>query len=55
MDEDVFHGFRESINAFHESIRDHEHIPMIKEEDGKEGNLSRSPSSIMLFDEQAAI
>eukprot|EP00537_Pseudo-nitzschia_pungens_P007021 CAMPEP_0172356012 /NCGR_PEP_ID=MMETSP1060-20121228/350_1 /TAXON_ID=37318 /ORGANISM="Pseudo-nitzschia pungens, Strain cf. cingulata" /LENGTH=1099 /DNA_ID=CAMNT_0013075891 /DNA_START=70 /DNA_END=3369 /DNA_ORIENTATION=- len=58
MDEDVFHGFRESINAFHESVvgvRDHEHIPMIKEEDGKEGNLSRSPSSIMLFDEQAAI
>jgi len=56
MDEDVYHGFRESINAFHESIVAEQHIPMIKEEiDGKgEGNLSRSPSSIMLFDEQAA-
>lgn len=56
-DHDVFHGFRESINAFHESmvaIHD-QHIPAIKEEgDGKEGgNLSRSPSSIMLFQEQA--
>jgi predicted nucleic acid-binding Zn-ribbon protein len=58
MDEDL-HGFRESITQFRESVvgtHDPQHIPMIKEEgDGKEGNLSRSPSSIMLFDEQAAV
>jgi hypothetical protein len=57
MDED-FHGFRDSINAFRDSVvgaHDSQHIPIIKEEDGKEGNLSRSPSSIMLFDEQAAV
>jgi len=59
MDEDLS-GFRDSMNAFRDSIRDHagphEHPPIIKEEDdGKEGNLSRSPSSIMLFDEQAAV
>merc|ERR1712157_448658 len=48
MDEDVFHGFRDSLVVPQDS-----NIPMIKEEDGKEGgNLSRSPSSIMLFDEQ---
>jgi len=56
MDEDVFHGFRESINAFRDSVTSvhDQHIPIIKEEgDGKEGNLSRSPSSIMMaFDEQ---
>jgi len=55
MDEDVFHGFRESINAFRDSVTSvhDQHIPIIKEEgDGKEGNLSRSPSSIMMaFDE----
>jgi hypothetical protein len=57
MDEDL-HGFRESYTAFHDKVvgtHDPQHIPVIKEEDGKEGNLSRSPSSIMLFDEQAAI
>jgi len=58
MDEDL-HGFRESITAFRESVvgtHDPQHIPIIKEEgDGKEGNLSRSPSSIMLFDDQAAV
>ena len=58
MDEDL-HGFRESITAFHDGLvgtHDPQHIPVIKEEDdGKEGNLSRSPSSIMLFDEQAAV
>jgi len=56
MDEDVFHGFRESINAFRDSVTaiHDQHIPIIKEEgDGKEGNLSRSPSSIMLFEEPA--
>jgi len=57
MDEDLS-GFRDSINAFRDSVvgtHDPQHIPIIKEEDdGKEGNLSRSPSSIMLFDEQAA-
>jgi len=52
MDED-FNGFR---NSFRDSVvgaqDSHHHIPIIKEEDdGKEGNLSRSPSSIMLFDE----
>jgi hypothetical protein len=55
MDED-FNGFRDSMNAFRDSIvsQDPHHIPIIKEEDdGKEGNLSRSPSSIMLFDEAA--
>jgi len=59
MDEDVCHGFRDSFSAFHNSVvgtHDPHHIPIIKEEDdGKEGNLSRSPSSIMLFDEQAAV
>eukprot|EP00535_Pseudo-nitzschia_heimii_P008696 CAMPEP_0197179256 /NCGR_PEP_ID=MMETSP1423-20130617/4271_1 /TAXON_ID=476441 /ORGANISM="Pseudo-nitzschia heimii, Strain UNC1101" /LENGTH=1043 /DNA_ID=CAMNT_0042629145 /DNA_START=55 /DNA_END=3186 /DNA_ORIENTATION=- len=58
MDEDL-HGFRDSINAFRDSVvgaHDSHHIPIIKEEDdGKEGNLSRSPSSVMLFDEQAAV
>jgi hypothetical protein len=58
MDEDL-HVFRDSFNAFHDSVaatHDPQHIPSIKEEDdGKEGNLSRSPSSIMLFDEQAAV
>merc|ERR1711935_315128 len=55
MDEEL-HGFRDSITAFHNSVTaEHHHIPIIKEEDGKEGNLSRSPSSIMLFDEQAAV
>jgi len=55
MDED-FHGFRESMTAFHDAVVGHDHIPMIKEEDdGKEGNLSRSPSTVMLFDEQAAV
>jgi hypothetical protein len=58
MDEDL-HGFRESITAFHDGLvgtHDPQHIPMIKEEDdGKEGNLSRSPSSIMLFDDQVAV
>ena len=58
MDED-FHGFRDSITAFRDSVvcaQDSQHIPVIKEEDdGKGGNLSRSPSSIMLFDEQAAV
>merc|ERR1712157_374367 len=58
MDED-FHGFRDSMNAFRDSVvgtQDNQHIPIIKEEDdGKEGNLSRSPSSVMLFDEQAAV
>jgi len=59
MDED-FNGFRDSITAFRDSVVDHQqqqHIPIIKEEDdtGKEGNLSRSPSSIMLFDEQPAV
>jgi hypothetical protein len=58
MDEDL-HVFKESMTAFHDAVvgkQDHEHIPMIKEEgDGKEGNLSRSPSSIMLFDEQATV
>jgi hypothetical protein len=57
MDEDLS-GFRDSINAFRDSVvgtHDPQHIPIIKEEDdGKEGNLSRSPSSIMLFDEQPA-
>jgi hypothetical protein len=57
MDEDVFHGFRESINAFRDSVTGvhDQHIPIIKEEEGdvKEGNLSRSPSSIMLFEEPA--
>jgi hypothetical protein len=57
MDEDVFHGFRDSINAFRDSVCGiHEQpIPVTKEEqgDGKEGNLSRSPSSIMLFEEAA--
>jgi hypothetical protein len=57
MDEDVFHGFHESINAFRDSVTQQvqHNIPIIKEEDGKEGNLSRSPSSIMLFDEQTAM
>jgi len=58
MDEDLS-GFREGFTAFHDKVvgvHDPEHIPVIKEEDGgKEGNLSRSPSSIMLFDEQAAV
>jgi len=55
MDEEL-HGFRDSITAFHNSVTtEHHQIPIIKEEDGKEGNLSRSPSSIMLFDEQAAV
>jgi len=55
MDEDL-QGIRESFTAFHDAMHDPQHIPMIKEEgDGKEGNLSRSPSSIMLFDEQAAV
>jgi hypothetical protein len=57
MDEDL-HGFRESITAFRDSvagIHDPQHIPIIKEDDGKEVNLSRSPSSILLFDEQAAV
>lgn len=58
MDEDLS-GFRDSINAFRDSVvgtHDPQHIPIIKEEDdGKEGNLSRSPSSIMLFDEQHAV
>jgi len=57
MDEDLS-GFRDSINAFRDSVvgtHDPQHIPIIKEEDdGKEGNLSRSPSSIMLFEEQPA-
>ena len=54
MDEDAFHGFHESINAFRDSVTDvHDQpIPIIKEEDdGKEGHLSRSPSTIMLFEE----
>jgi len=58
MDEDLS-GFREGFTTFHDKVvgvHDPEHIPVIKEEDcGKEGNLSRSPSSIMLFDEQAAV
>jgi len=58
MDED-FQGFRDSIGAFRDSVvgaHDAQHIPIVKEEgDGKEGNLSRSPSSVMLFDEQAAV
>jgi hypothetical protein len=55
MDED-FHGFRESMTAFHDAVVGHDQIPMIKEEDdGKGGNLSRSPSTVMLFDEQAAV
>jgi len=57
MDEDVFHGFRESINAFRDSVCGiHEQpITLTKEEqsDDKAGNLSRSPSSIMLFEEAA--
>jgi hypothetical protein len=54
MDEDAFHGFHESINAFRDSVTGvHDQpIPIIKEEDdGKEGHLSRSPSDIMLFEE----
>jgi hypothetical protein len=58
MDED-FQGFRDSISALRDSVvgaHNAQHIPIIKEEDdGKEGNLSRSPSSVMLFDEQAAV
>merc|ERR1712157_579680 len=58
MDEDLS-GFRDSIKAFHDTVvgtHDPQHIPIIKEEDdGKEGNLSRSPSSVMLFDEQPAV
>lgn len=47
MDEDVFHGFRESLYAVQEHM-----VPIIKEcEDGEEGKLSRSPSTVMLFDE----
>merc|ERR1711865_894856 len=54
MDEDVFHGFRDSINAFRDSVIHDQQTPIIEEEvDGKEGNLSRSPSSIMLFEEPA--
>jgi hypothetical protein len=55
MDED-FQGFRESITAFRDSVTaiHDQHIPIIKEEgDGKEGNLSRSPSTVMLFEESA--
>jgi hypothetical protein len=47
MDEDVFHGFRESLYALEEQM-----VPIIKEcDDGEEGKLSRSPSSVMLFEE----
>merc|ERR1712238_263123 len=54
MDEDVFHGFRDSINAFRDSVIHDQQTPIIEEEvDGKEGNLSRSHSSIMLFEEPA--
>jgi len=58
MDEDLS-GFRDSMTAFRDSIHHPVGHEIINEEldvkDGKEGNLSRSPSSIMLFDEQVAI
>merc|ERR1712157_448565 len=46
------HHHHHDCDVSHQS----QHSPIIKEEDdGKEGNLSRSPSSVMLFDEQAAV
>jgi hypothetical protein len=51
MDEDVFHNFRQSLVAQQEH-QEHK-VPIIKEVDEKEGNLSRSPSTVMLFDESA--
>jgi hypothetical protein len=49
MDEDVYHIFRQSMVA-HQEHQD-QTVPIIKEIDEKDGNLSRSPSDVMLFDE----
>lgn len=49
MDEDVFHNFRQSMVAHQE--HQVQTVPIIKEIDEKAGNLSRSPSDVMLFDE----
>jgi len=53
MDEDVYHEFRESMVSAQQQMQ--QVIPAIKEVEGdeKEGNLSRSPSCVMLFDEAA--
>lgn len=51
MDEDVYHNFRQSMVAHQE--HQVQTVPIIKEIDEKEGNLSRSPSDVMLFDESA--
>lgn len=49
--DDVFHEFRESLYAAH-AVQE-QVVPIIKEEkEGEEGNLSRSPSSVMLFDQE---
>ncbi|KAG7343963.1 hypothetical protein IV203_021971 [Nitzschia inconspicua] len=47
MDEDVHHNFHQSMVAHQE--HQVQTVPIIKEE----GNLSRSPSDVMLFDESA--
>ncbi|KAG7371178.1 hypothetical protein IV203_019748 [Nitzschia inconspicua] len=47
MDEDVYHNFHQSMVAHQE--HQVQTVPIIKEE----GNLSRSPSDVMLFDESA--
>lgn len=51
MDEDVYQNFRQSMVAHQE--HQVQTVPIIKEADEKEGNLSRSPSDVMLFDESA--
>ncbi|KAL3908970.1 MAG: hypothetical protein SGILL_008276, partial [Bacillariaceae sp.] len=52
MEEDQIHGFRDSMLAYQ---KEHDqHVPIITEGNEKEGgNLSRSPSDVMLFDEAA--
>jgi hypothetical protein len=49
MDEDVYHIFRQSMVAHQE--HQVQTVPIIKEIDEKDGNLSRSPSDVMLFDD----
>jgi hypothetical protein len=48
MDEDVFHDFRQSFVSAEPFKGEH---PKEILEEGEEGKLSRSPSSVMLFEE----
>jgi hypothetical protein len=50
MDEDISHDFRKNL-VTKEPFKGEHPVEMEQELDGKEGILSRSPSSVMLFEQ----